>query len=699
MFYARLRRHPPTHATHVQEVTRLLLIADELFAQPLCAALSSAADFQIQQRSRFSAAKKAVAAGAFDACVLVPASLSGLPDDVAAARAIAPQMPVIAVVPEGAPASIQQNLLLAGADLVRSQPIDAAALASALQRLTSRGQNSPAAANDSGVQPLAAAPMLGRKAAALSSALEVLRDFSQVLGYSLDHRQLTHHFVLKLREVVGLSRIAIFLEPAPASGLPVTDAPPTDEHSMPCAAAVGLATELVECFALSRKSGLGLLLTRSPQILRAPSLSSPGALDPKILREFEVLGGSVAIPVNDRERTLGIAVLGGRITGGEFSDEELLLVYHLLEELGLAVKNGWLHTQLVGSHQLFSSVLDGITSGALVLGPGQKVLYANRAITGLLRNETEKDAPAGGPARVEFADLPPAIAVKLRAAVEQGVAGEPFAHEMPETRQLWRVTILPLRQSPDAKPQAAMMLLEDFTQVRAAQRAEIESSNLKLIGVIARRFAHEIRNSLVPLTTHHQLFDAEIDHPEFRASLKEALARETQRIERFTEQMLLLARSDSPATELAPLDDMLRQSFAKSRELTGGQGELEIHSDLPSVLLRCNRPGLMHAFQEIFLNGLQSAPGTPHITVTLTAMPTDDGLAELVVQVRDSGRGFAAEAANRATEPFFTTRNTGVGLGLTIARRVIEAHQGRLEVHPRNLPTDADLTIYLPLPR
>ncbi len=677
-------------------MTRLLLIADELFAQPLCVALSSAADFQIQQRARFSTAKKAVAAGAFDACVLVPASLSGLPNDVASARALAPQMPVVAVVPEGAPPAIQQSLLLAGADLVLSQPIDAAALASALQRLTARGQFLPGPASEMNESAASAGPMPGRKAAALSSALEVLRDFSQVLGYSLDHCQLTHHFVLKLREVVGLSRIAIFLEPSPAGGLPVTEAPPADDHSMPCAAAVGLATELVECFALSRKSGLGRLLTRQPQILRAPSLSSPGALDPKILREFEVLGGSVAIPVNDRERTLGVAVLGGRITGGEFSDEELLLVFHLLEELGLAVKNGWLHTQLVGSHQLFSSVLDGITCGALVLGPGRKILYANRAVVRLLRNEPGTDS---GTARVEFSDLPAAIATKLRAAVEQGAACEPFAHELPDTRQLWRASIMPLCPTSDAKPQAAMLLLEDFTQVRAAQRAEIESSNLKLIGVIARRFAHEIRNSLVPLTTHHQMFDAEIDHPEFRASLKEALARETQRIERFTEQMLLLARSDSPATELAPLDDMLRQSFAKSRELTGGTGELEIHSDLPPVLLRCNRSGLSHAFQEIFLNGLQSAPGTPHLTVTLSATPTDDGLAELVVQVRDSGRGFAPDAAGRATEPFFTTRNTGVGLGLTIARRVIEAHQGRLEVQPRSLPTDADLTIYLPLPR
>jgi len=124
-----------------------------------------------------------------------------------------------------------------------------------------------------------------------------------------------------------------------------------------------------------------------------------------------------------------------------------------------------------------------------------------------------------------------------------------------------------------------------------------------------------------------------------------------------------------------------------------------VHSDLPPVVLRCNRASLAHAFQEIFLNGLQSSHGDPRLAVSLNAGPTTDGRAELVIQVRDTGGGFAPESAGRATEPFFTTRNTGVGLGLTIARRVIEAHQGRLDVLPRKSPGDPDVVIRLPLPR
>ncbi len=662
---------------------RLLLITDDSPAQPFIAALSSAADFQVTLRPRLAEARAALTAGAFEACLFVPKDLS--PDSLAeitVARGLVTHLPIVAILPVGSATDQQQRVLAAGADITLFHPLDVGALTSVLQRLGAR-----ATVAETFPGQTTFPPALNPKAEAMSTALEVLRDFSQVLGYSLDYRQLTQHFIQKLREVIGLSRIAIFLEPGTIEALP--SAAPADNSQLNCVAAIGVPAELVECFALSRNSGLGRQLTLRPQILRAPASSTAPFLDSKILREFEVLGGQIAIPVNDRERTLGVAVLGGRIMGGEFTDEELLLIYHLLEELGLAVKNSWLHHQLVGSHRLFSGVLDDITVGALVTGPDLAVLYANRAIVGFLRR--------ANPAAVTFNDLPPAIARKLHEVVAKGTTVEPFFQET--AAAVYRVSVIPLRSAAGRLPQTALLLLEDFTRINAAQRAEIESSNLKLIGLIARRFAHEIRNSLVPLTTHQQLFDAEINNAEFRDSLKAALTRETQRIQRFTDQMLLLARADTPPTELAPLDELLQQSFAKSREFAGGTGELNVHSDLPPVVLRCNRASLAHAFQEIFLNGLQSSDGERRLAVSLNATPTVDGRAELVIQVRDTGGGFAPESAGRATEPFFTTRNTGVGLGLTIARRVIEAHQGRIEILPRNSPGDPDVVIHLPLPR
>jgi C4-dicarboxylate-specific signal transduction histidine kinase len=73
------------------------------------------------------------------------------------------------------------------------------------------------------------------------------------------------------------------------------------------------------------------------------------------------------------------------------------------------------------------------------------------------------------------------------------------------------------------------------------------------------------------------------------------------------------------------------------------------------------------------------------------------GGARLLLRFRDDGPGLAPDVAARAAEPFFTTRNTGVGLGLAVARRIVEQHAGRLEVRARAASDDPDVVLDLPL--
>jgi signal transduction histidine kinase len=673
-------------------VIHLLIIAEDNVAFPPIAAPSPAVEFKSLHKPNLTAARPLLEAGMFDVCLL---GVDKVSEDthwiIAEFRTIAPHCPLIVAPRQGSPED-ERAAYLAGADLVLAPSCDQATILAVVRRLAARTSR-PAPANGPRASASPFLPAGTTPAALATSALAVMRDFSQVFSYSLDYKQFTGHFVVKLREIIGAARIAIFLEPPPPAssvGIPAAH----DPQRLVCAGAVGLPADLIECFELSRKSGLGQRIAQSGRILHLGSESSAPFLaeDPRIQREFEILGCEIALPVNDRERTIGVALLGGRLTGTPFSDSELLLVYHLMEELGLAVKNSWLHHQLSASHRLFSDVLGAMTSGALVIGPELAVLFANQALLRALKG----DAIAG--ARLEFADLPPPLAKSLHEVVERGQSLAPFLYEHPGVPpKVFRVSLIPFPNGGRQLPQPALLLLEDFTQVRTAQRAEIEASNLKLIGLIARRFAHEIRNSLVPLTTHQQFFDTDYAKAEFRDSLKQALSRETSRIQRFTEQMVFLAQTEQGPTDTLPLEDLLRKSFTRSREFLGAPGgELEIRSEVPDPLVRCHRPSLVHALQEIFLNGLQSAGAPPKVTVTVAAERGPDGRAGLALQVRDNGRGFTPEVAARATDPFFTTRNTGVGLGLTVAKRVIEAHAGRLEVRARGEPNDPDLVIHLP---
>jgi len=69
----------------------------------------------------------------------------------------------------------------------------------------------------------------------------------------------------------------------------------------------------------------------------------------------------------------------------------------------------------------------------------------------------------------------------------------------------------------------------------------------------------------------------------------------------------------------------------------------------------------------------------------------------LQIEIEDNGEGFSAEAAQKAAAPFYTTRNVGLGLGLTVSRKIIESHRGRLEIVPPRPGLHGVVRVLLPV--
>jgi len=662
-------------------VIHTLLISEDSLARLNATALFTSPKHKTIRKDDLDSALDLLSSGLFDLVVY----LGDCPASVSAIKEAAGSIPLVVTI--GVSAETEQMAYSAGADLVLRTPLVLPVFERATRALLAPKERNPGLSHRN---ISVSAPAV----ALVNTDLEVLRNFSRVLGYSLDHKLFAQHFVLKLREVLNVNRIALFLEPAPSGTLGQTSVL-RNRDRLTCVGAVGISNDLLECIELSRLSGIGLHITRFAQILRAEKDGPSSSVqdDAKIQREFDVLGCQVALPINDRERTLGVAVIGGRVTGNPLEDSELQLVYHLLEELGLAVKNSWLHHQLASSHRLFSDVLGAITSGSVVLGADLSVQHANRAFIRFLRGESNV-----ADTRVDFADLPRSLASALHDLAENGKQVEPFfVVSEKNAGRSYRVSLVPFPSPDNRLPQPAMALVEDFTQIQAVQKAEVEASNFKLIALIAKRFAHEIRNSLVPLSTHHQLIDTDYASQEFRESLKSALGRETGRIQRFTEQMLFLSQPAHPADGWLPVGPMLRSAFQRAATSLGKQAHLQISGQNEDTPVRVHQASIIHALEEIFLNGLQETPVGGGIRVVLDQGEDTKGNPVLNLRFRDEGTGFTPETKARAIEPFFTTRTTGVGLGLTVARRIIENHSGWLDVSEKISLTDSDIVIHIPL--
>lgn len=516
-------------------------------------------------------------------------------------------------------------------------------------------------------------------------ALQILRDFSHVLGFSLDYKAFTHHFILKLRDQISFSRIGIFLEAESNSSFPTQ----SQSTSLKCIASFGLPTDLVDCFQLSRTQGIGQAILQDSRIISACTPAERDHLDTPIRKELEILGCQFAIPVSDREGPIGVAILSGPVTGRYYDEEELQLLYLLMEELGLAIRNSRLHAEVAANGRLIAHVLRSMSSGALVFNEHLDVLYTNAAAEKFLGRSTSSDEP------LVWADLPDFITAPVHQAIEKGELVDPFLVHRPDNSAIHRISIIPfsMEEELDLLPQPVMVIIEDYTKIEANKQTAMADTRAVLIRLIAERFAHEIRNALVPLTTHMQLLDRKIDQPAFQQSLKNTLQKETHRIKRFSEQMLYLAQDSNPLAQHVVLSHALQKGFHAAAQTLGfGEAQLKLEGVTQPVYIDGNPDGLSYAFEELFFNSLQSTNRLDSIRVRISK--NDEAI--VTICIRDDGPGFSEDVINMAMEPFYTSRNTGVGLGLSVAKKIIEEHRGYITLNTRQNAEDWDIKIELP---
>jgi nitrogen fixation/metabolism regulation signal transduction histidine kinase len=110
-----------------------------------------------------------------------------------------------------------------------------------------------------------------------------------------------------------------------------------------------------------------------------------------------------------------------------------------------------------------------------------------------------------------------------------------------------------------------------------------------------------------------------------------------------------------------------------------------------------DRAALKHASTEVMINALQANPADPKVGIRLDSVVNGGGTpGDLQIEVQDNGTGFTAEAMLKAVAPFYTTRNVGLGLGLTVTRKIIETHRGKLEIVPAQEGQASMVRISLP---
>lgn len=602
-----------------------------------------------------------------------------------------PGAPIIVYVGEGAWA-LEEEAYLAGVKHVLRKPVRARMLEAVLEQPTLAASSSarPVAAPRLSGAPKTHEPVAPRTdQEATVRALQGWRKFASLLSHSLSAEALLKQFLLQLREITGVNRAAIFLRPPVAApGLPRTI---DSGRFLRSACSIGLSTGVLDNLELSLETGIGGHVFHEGRILWRDSREAQG--DSEIEREFSLLGAQVVVPILDRHTLIGVAAFDSRITGEPLSKEELEVIFHVLEEVAQAVRNVWFHDQLAASQLMLTDILRQFNNGCIVVGRDLDILHCNQtARRFLLGSKREAD--------LQFSDLPVVLGSKVYQVLKSAAALAPFRFQPADnSKAVYQVSIVPLQSRPAAPPDSALMVLEDRTQTEQLHQLELETGNLRLVRSMADRLAHEIGNALVPVSTHQQLLADQYLDPDFRASLDVALSEGVKRISRLVNQMRFLSRDIVVAETSFPLGPLLEEAFREARTYQPVKSALLKYDDgnQPSVVSG-DRAALKHAFVEVFLNALQANPKDAKIAVRTKVDQGFNGQGKrwAQVEVQDNGSGFTAEALSKVPSPFFTTRTVGLGLGLTVTRKIIETHHGKIEILNPTDSVHGVVRLYLP---
>ena len=570
----------------------------------------------------------------------------------------------------------EEEAYLQGVTHVLTKPVRLRLLNSVLDRLLAPTRAFAAPAPTPAPAPPATsnAARYSEGATGAFQTADVLRDFSSILTHSLDSAALLKQFLLLLRRIVSLNRAAVFLRQQYA-GLEI-GAALAGSRRMHAACAIGVPSNLLEHFELSLDTGIGGQLLKLGRILRRNSDEARN--DVEVQKEFELLGGQVAVPMFDRETLIGVAVLDGRVTGEPLVNPELELIFHLLEQVSLAVRNIWLHDQLASNNAMMTGVLRELGSACIVVSRDLKILHANKMARKFF-GKSSRDAHD-----MEFTDVPQLLGTKIYNVLRTGSAVAPFKFT-PETEKhaVYHVTIVPFQRETGTQPASALLIADDLTQSEQLRRLEVETSNLRLVKTMADRLAHEVGNAMVPLSTHQQLLAEKYRDAEFRASLDTALADGVKRVTRLVNQMRFLARDAVVSQDAFPIGPLIEEAYQEARKHQPAKtAQLKCDTGGKPFVVNGDRAALKHALTEVIINALQANPNDAKVGVRLQPDLGNEENVGLQIEVQDNGEGFTPEAMQRAAAPFYTTRNVGLGLGLAVSRKIIETHHGKLEIVP-----------------
>ena len=240
-------------------------------------------------------------------------------------------------------------------------------------------------------------------------------------------------------------------------------------------------------------------------------------------------------------------------------------------------------------------------------------------------------------------------------------------------------------------------LYEDLKKSKSYIR---RADRLASLGTLTAGLAHEIRNPLVAIKTLTQLLPERLDDEEFRNHFLNIASGEVDRISSLLNELLEFARPSDPKLEFEDINSILDGMILLiSTESKKKQIQIikQYDPELPRV--KVDREQIKQVFLNILLNAIEATPENGEIRIKTRSFKKPGGEPYVQIEFTDTGCGIPSEYLEEIFNPFFTTKTTGSGLGLSISNQIVQDHRGYIVVESEekkgssfyvNLPVNQD---------
>jgi signal transduction histidine kinase len=225
---------------------------------------------------------------------------------------------------------------------------------------------------------------------------------------------------------------------------------------------------------------------------------------------------------------------------------------------------------------------------------------------------------------------------------------------------------------------ALFWIIRRASRVISAQQSRlVASETLAVVGEMASAVAHGLRNPLASIRSSAELALEDQPSESLRESLTDIVG-QSDRLEGWIREFLSSARPMAAELEQVAIDEVIGECvevFDAQLERQHIRKGLEVERDLPAV--QGNAASLRQVLNSLIANAVEAMPEGGDLEISACR---DDDAGQVRICISDSGQGVPEQQADKLFQPFSTSKGTGLGVGLYLARRIIDRHRGTLEL-------------------